>query len=272
MIATFNAEVVKQLRRARTYIALGFVVLIPILITIAVRYGDHGRRAAEGGDSLFLLARDSGLVLPAAALFMMSRFLLVVVVAIFAGDVIAGEATWGNLRYLLVRPIGRSRLLGAKLVMSLLFVLVATAAILVAGLIAGGLAFGWHSIRLPFFGINQSAGQLLWHLLLGSAYVAWHMVPVVAIAVMVSTMTDTPTGAIGAGVGLSVLSQILDAIPQLGSLRYGLPTHYIDDWRALIIQGHGNADLWRGVLVQIPYIVVFCAIAFWWFRRKDVLS
>ena len=32
------------------------------------------------------------------------------------------------------------------------------------------------------------------------------------------------------------------------------------------------ADLLRGFLVQIPYIVVFLGVAFWWFRRKDVLS
>ena len=31
--------------------------------------------------------------------------LLVLVVALFGGDAIAGEASWGNLRYLLMRPI-----------------------------------------------------------------------------------------------------------------------------------------------------------------------
>ena len=127
-------------------------------------------------------------------------------------------------------------------------------------------------IDVPVIGLHQSVAALLTHLGIGSAYVAWHMVPIVAIALMVSTMTDNPTGAIGAGVGLSVVSQILDAIPQLGSLRNALPTHYLEAWRVLIVRGQTSSDLWRGVLLQIPYIVVFCSIAFLWFRRKDVLS
>ena len=268
--ATFRTELQKQFLRVRTYVALAFVMLIPLLITLAVRYGNRGRDAA--GDTLFGLSRTSGVVLPAAALFMMSRFLLVVVVAIFAGDAIAGEATWGNLRYLLVRPLGRSRLLSAKLATAIALTLCATLLIVVTGLIAGGLAFGIHPIDVPVIGLHQSVAALLTHLGIGSAYVAWHMVPIVAIALMVSTMTDNPTGAIGAGVGLSVVSQILDAIPQLGSLRNALPTHYLEAWRVLIVRGQTSSDLWRGVLLQIPYIVVFCSIAFLWFRRKDVLS
>jgi len=28
----------------------------------------------------------------------------------------------------------------------------------------------------------------------------------------------------------------------------------------------------RGVLLQVPYVVVFSALAFWRFQRKDILS
>jgi ABC-2 type transport system permease protein len=276
MIASYRVEMSKQFRRARTYVALGIVVILPIIMTIAVKYGGRGRRA-DNPEALFQLARGSGLVMPAAALLFMSRFLLIVVVAIFAGDAVAGEASWGNLRYVLVRPIGRSRLLGAKLAMAASFVVIATLLIVGTGLIAGGLAFGYHRIDVDFgfgggFALHESVGQLLGHLMIASGYVAWSMSAAVALAFMVSTMTDASTGAIGAGVGFYVVSQILDAIPQLGAMRYGFPTHYLDDWRALIVQNTANSDLIRGVLVQLPYIIVFCGIAFWWFRRKDILS
>jgi ABC-2 type transport system permease protein len=88
----------------------------------------------------------------------------------------------------------------------------------------------------------------------------------------VSTLTDVPQGGIGAAVGLYIVSQILDAITSLGSIRYGLPTRYLDAWNNLFF-GHGpNADMLRGVLIQLPYILVFAAIAFWRFQRKDILS
>jgi len=273
VISTFRVEMSKQLRRIRTYVALGIVVVLPVIMTLAVKYGERGRRA-DNPEALFQIARNSGLVMPAAALLFMSRFLLVVVVAIFAGDAVAGEASWGNLRYVLVRPIGRARLLWAKLAMAAVFIVIATGLIVITGLLAGGLAFGWHrvDIELPFFTLHESAGQLVWHLVIATAYVAWSMTSVVALAFMVSTLTDAATGAIGAGVGFYVVSQILDAIPQLGAMRYGFPTHYLDDWRALIVQNSAGADLIRGVLVQIPYVIVFSGIAFWWFRKKDILS
>jgi ABC-2 type transport system permease protein len=275
MIApTFRGEMTKQLRRARTYVALGILVVLPIVMTLAIKYGEHGRRG-ENPDALFELARDSGLVMPAAALLFMSRlFLLAVVVALFAGDSVAGEATTGNLRYVLVRPVARARLLGAKLGMSFVFIVIATALIVVTGLLAGGIAFGWHRIDIDFgfFALHESTGQLLAHLGIASVYVAWSMTSVVCLSFMVSTMTDSASGAVGAGVGLYVVSQILDAIPQLGRLRYGFPTHYLDAWRELIIRNHASAELVRGVVVQVPYIIVFSAIAFWWFQRKDITS
>ena len=33
-----------------------------------------------------------------------------------------------------------------------------------------------------------------------------------------------------------------------------------------------TGNLIRGVFVQLPYVVVFLGIAWWWFNRKDVLS
>lgn len=276
MISTFRIEMAKQLTRVRTYVALAILVALPILMTIALRYGEH--RRGEGGDIVFQLARDSGLVMPAAALFFMSHFLLVVVVAIFAGDSIAGEASWGNLRYVLVRPIGRARLLTAKLAMAAVFTVIATLLIVITGLLAGGIAFGWHGINIglffngTFYSLDESVGQLSWHLATITLYVIWGMAAAVTLSFMVSTMTDAAVGAMSAGIGLYVISQILDAIPQLGAIRYGLPTHYLDDWRGLIVNNQANADLIRGVLLQVPYVVVFLGVAYWWFRRKDITS
>jgi ABC-2 type transport system permease protein len=275
VISLYRTEMSKQWRRTRTYVALAIVIVLPVIMTLAVKYGERGRQA-DNPEALFQLARQSGLVMPAAALLFMSRFLLAVVVALFAGDAVAGEAATGNLRYVLVRPISRARVLTSKLLMSFSFVVIATLCVVFAGLIAGGLAFGFHRIDIDFgfgfFALHESAPVLLGHLGVATAYVMWGMMSVIALAFMVSTMTDAASGAIGAGIGLFVVSEILDAIPQLGFLRYGFPTHYLDDWRSLIVQNHASSDLLRGVLVQIPYIIVFVGIAFWWFRRKDITS
>jgi len=30
--------------------------------------------------------------------------------------------------------------------------------------------------------------------------------------------------------------------------------------------------MYSGLLLPIPFVLVFCGVAWWWFRRKDVLS
>ncbi|MBV8160488.1 MAG: ABC transporter permease subunit [Acidimicrobiia bacterium] len=270
MVAVFRTEVAKQLRRPRTFVALGIAFAIPVILTIALKANPPS--AGPGDQGLLELAPNSGMIVAAAALRFMSRFLLVLIAALFAGDAVAAEASWGNLRYMLVRPVGRPRLLGAKLSVSALFAVAATALIVVVGLVAGGIAFGWSGVSVPVVGLSQSAGQLLWNVVLATLYVAWSLAAVVSLGFFVSTLTDVPSGGVGAAIGLYIVSQILDAITSLGSIRYVLPTHYLDSWDALFFAHGPNADMLRGVLLQIGYVVVFCGLALWRFQRKDILS
>ena len=60
----------------------------------------------------------NGSLFPVAALAIVLPLFLPVAVAVIAGDSIAGEAQGGTLRYLLARPVSRTRLLVAKLVAS----------------------------------------------------------------------------------------------------------------------------------------------------------
>ena len=105
--SVYRTELYKQLRRPRTYTAYGLISLIPIIMTVALK-----ANPPEIGDGGYLLqlASRSGLFIPAASLRFTAEFMLVIVVAIFGGEAIAGEAQWGNLRYLLMRPISRGKL------------------------------------------------------------------------------------------------------------------------------------------------------------------
>src|SRR5205823_7900332 len=120
-------------------------------------------------------------------------------------------------------------------------------------------------------GLSQSAGQLLWNLALATLYVAWGLAGVVAFGFFVSTLTDVPSGGVGAAVGLYIVSQILDAISSLGSIRYVLPTHYFDAWNVLFFGHRPNADMLRGVLLQAGYGVLLSGLALWRFQRQAFL-
>ena len=270
-VALLRTELVKNLRRTRTYVAYGILMLIPLIMAIAIDVNPPG---LDGEGALLYLASQTGLILPAFALRITSAFLLVIVVALFGGDAIAGEASWGNLRYLLMRPIGRGRLVLAKFLVAVFCAWVAVVLVVVTGLVIGVIFFGTDpiGIQLSFLVDEQSTSAILAHLGVATVYVAWSLTGVVAFSFMVSCMTDAPFGAIFAGVGLYFTSLILDGISSLGNIRYGLPTHYFDAWVDLVTQGEWHADLWRGVALQLVYVLSFVLIGLWWFKRKDILS
>ena len=85
-------------------------------------------------------------------------------------------------------------------------------------------------------------------------------------------MTDSPAAAAGAGVGLGVTSQILNEIESLGSIRDFMPTRYIDAWEGLFWSDRIPDDMYSGLLQPLPWIAVFLGVAWFWFRRKDVLA
>lgn len=278
MIALLRTELIKAVRRTRTLVILAALIGLPIVISLAVNA--RSDRRPDRGEGLFRLASQSGLVVPAAILMMTSAFLLVIIAGTVVGDAVAGDAATGNLRYLLLRPVSRTRLLIAKAAVSTLLVWVATAVVALTGLVAGVVLFGWHGISVPFSvsgggvgaGFDLTAGQLLARVAFGTAYVAFGFTALVAIGTFFSTLTDGASGAIAATVGVYIVSEILDAITDLGSLRYGLPTHYRTAWVDSITANSFSGDLTAGVIVQVVYAAVFFAAAIVWFRRKDIRS
>ena len=104
-------------------------------------------RLGDTGDLFFYLSTKTGLFLPVAALRVMSRFLLVIVVALFAGDAIASRGELGQPACA-ARPADRARPPAGRRSSRRprCSALIATALIVVTGLIAGGIAFGWHPI------------------------------------------------------------------------------------------------------------------------------
>lgn len=266
-----RVELLRQLRRRRTAFGLIGIALVPVLIAVAFVVSGGG----DGGNGddptgLFQFATASGLNFALISVAVVSPFLLLTVVALFTGDTVSGEASWGSLRYLLTRPVSRSRLLGRKLAVGVMLSLVAAALVPISGAIAGTIAFGWGDVVTPFGTLG--AGTAIARLALATAYIAWSSAWVAALAFFLSTLTDAPVGAVAGTIVLAIVVQILDAITALGSLRNWLPVHELGAWVGLLATPARADDLTRGILLQIPYLVVFLGATWWWFHRKDILS
>jgi ABC-2 type transport system permease protein len=276
VIALVRTEFVKAAVRMRSLVVALLLVGLPTLIVVAIN--TRGRRTTgDSGEGLFRLAQQSGLLIPAAVLSAMSTFLLVVVAGTFAGDSVASDATWGNLRYLLMRPVPRGRLLVAKAVVAGILIWMCTVLVVLAALIAGIVLFGSHSVAVPTLpgvssGFTLGSATLLARVLIATVYVALGFSALLAIGTLFTTLTDTATAAVGATIGVYIVSEILNGISQLGQIRYAFPTHYMDAWQSMFTENHYSSDMLVGIVVQLAYVVVFGTAAIVHFRTMDIRS
>ncbi len=282
MIALLRTEGVKAALRTRTLIMAVMLVGLPALIVVAIHSRGDRRGRPDRAEGLFRLAEQSGLLVPAAVLSVMSGFLLVVIAGFLAGDSVAGDAAWGNLRYVLMRPVGRTRLLVAKATVAGFLIWVCVLLVALAALVAGTLVFGWHPVTVPLTaavngnaataGFQLATSVIVERVAIGAAYIAFGFTALLALGTFFSTLTDTPTGAVGATVGVYIVSEILDGITQIGVIRYGFPTHYLDAWQSMLTLNQYSRDMIAGIIVQLAYLIVFGAAAVFWFNRADIRS
>jgi ABC-2 type transport system permease protein len=264
-----RVELERQLRRRRTQVVFGLVVLLPVLLWVAFELAPDA--PPTGSLSLVDLATSSGLNFTVFAMFASSSFLMVVVVALFFGDTVAAEASWSSLRYLLAAPVPRARLLRQKAVVAAALSLAALLLLPVVSLAVGTLAYGAGDMVSPT-GVSLDYAPGVARVLSGAVYLAVHLGWVAALALLLSVSTDAPLGAVGGAVMVSIVSQILDQITALEGLRDFLPTHFGDAWAGLLGDPVDWDGMTRGTLSAMIYALVLGTAAIWRFQRKDVTS
>ncbi len=268
-------EIRRQASRPRTRIALGFMVVLPLIILIAFEFGGGGGDDNNNGSGAFSslvdLATAGGANFALFTLLVSSSFLLVVVVALFFGDTVASEASWGSLRYLLAIPVPRARLLGVKLVVSLLYSALALVLLVGTALFAGTARYGWNPLRSTIAD-QLSAGDAMGRIIWATGYIGLTLLVVGMLAFLLSVSTDHPLGAVGGAVLLHILSSILDQIAALGAIRSFLPTHFNDAWVGLLSTPLQTSAMVRGAIASLVYAAIFGSLAFWRFLRKDIVS
>jgi ABC-2 type transport system permease protein len=272
-------------------------------VDLDVREGDrYGLLGPNGSGSAVL---QDGALYPAAALALVLPVFLPVAVAVVAGDSIAGEATTGTLRYLLVRPVGRTRLLVAKLISVTAYVLLVVLAVTftayatgvfllgpsraaavgqaagggaaagagtglagqapTAGQAAGGAVTSLSGAPLSLLQVTErTAGAI--------AFITVSMLGVAAIALFLSTITDSALGSALGALAALVASEVLVTLNAATAVQPYLPTRYWLAWVDFFRQPIFWRDIQRGFGIQAVYVVVFLAAAWANFSTKDITA
>ncbi len=265
----FASEVLTLLRRWRTLAILAVLAGVPALIAVAVRLSEPPR-PGEGPPFLDRVTQNGTFVGVTALVVCMPLF-LPMAIGVVAGDAVAGEANLGTLRYLLLAPVGRTRLLIVKYAGVTVFCVLATLTVAVSGAVVGALLFPVGPVTL-LSGDTIGVGDGMVRALLVAGYVTVSLLGLSAVGLFISTLTEVPIGAMAATVTLAVASEILDAIPQLGWLHPWLFSHRWLEFGDLLRQPILWDSLARNALLQAGYMVVFGALAWARLTTRDVLS
>ncbi|GLW45189.1 ABC transporter permease [Streptomyces sp. NBRC 14336] len=270
-------ELRTTLRRWRTLALLGVLAAVPVLVGIAVRIetGDGGSTGGGGGagegPAFISQITNNGLFLVFTALAATLPFFLPMAVGVIAGDAIAGEAGAGTLRYLLVAPAGRTRLLLTKYATTLAFCLLATLVVAVSALTVGALLFPLGELT-TISGTRISFTEGLGRALLIALVVAASLTGVAALGLFVSTLTNSGIAAMATTVGLLITVQILDQIPQLDAIHPYLFSHHWLSFADLMREPVYWDDLVKNLGLQALYAAVFGSAAWARFTTKDITA
>jgi ABC-2 type transport system permease protein len=297
-----TVELFKLVRRVRTWFTIGLICALPLVVAIFIAVTHLAPPPGQG--SAFLSAvLDDGQLYPAAALALVLPVFLPVAVAVVAGESIAGEASAGTLRYLLARPVGRTRLLVSKLISVTTFTLVAVVAVTVTSYATGVLILGPSRAAAvgtspgglsgsiapgaggaPTAGLQAGAAitslsgtplttlELVERVLGAMAFITVSMLGVAAIAIFLSTLTDSALGAALGALATLVASEVLVTLGAASAVQPYLPTRYWLAWIDFFRQPVFWRDIQRGFAIQAVYVVVFLAAAWANFATRDITT
>jgi len=272
----YRLEMYRQIKRKRTLFSYLFVISLPVIVALAVKFGTSGNssgptRFGSGTADLIGLATKGAANFTTTMFYFATPFLLIAVVSIFNGDTVASEASWSTLRYLLAAPVPRTRLLMQKLKVSLTLSFIAIVLLIATSWVVGALAFGFKPLQTPL-GSTFSNGVAIERIGIIGLYLALVLLAVAGLAFYLSVSTDVPLGAVGGAIGIIILSNILDAISGLGSLRNWLPTHYSFSWFDALSSSIDWTQMVRGASYSLALFAILISIAVIKFNKKDITS
>ncbi|GAA2291572.1 ABC transporter permease [Streptomyces kunmingensis] len=276
-LGLLRSELTTTFRRWRTLALLAVLAGVPILIGVAVKIEtsdgqSFGGGGPEGGGPAFIAQiTNNGLFLVFTALAAALPVFLPMVVGVVAGDAVAGEASAGTLRYLLVSPAGRTRLLLTKYATTMVFCLVATLVVAASALITGAILFPLGDV-VTISGTRISFTEGLGRALLIALTVAVSLTGMAAIGLFISTLTNSGIAAMATTVGLLITVQILDQIPQLDALQPYFFSHHWLSFADLLRDPVYWEDLTKNLQLQALYAAVFGSAAWARFTAKDITA
>ena len=293
MISLLKIEIFKIFRKPRTYIAFAVIALIILMIQVALKFGgeEYVGLMLSGMGNSFEDIPAKNILNGYLVCFVILNLLLIhvpILVALVAGDAIAGEANMGTLRLIAAKPISRTQLLLVKFTASFFYTMMLLIWMAILALFLSIALFGVNWLGVPRelqFNIIES-DDIMWRYALAFCFAAIALTCVASLAFMLSVFSDNSIGPIVATVCVIIVFTILTQmqIPFYDeTIKPYLFTTHMLGWKGFFYVKGIEGETLKGSIENLPailksaaillgYTVVFLGIAFWYFNRKNILS
>ncbi|GAB4092894.1 ABC transporter permease [Flaviaesturariibacter terrae] len=272
-------ELYKIARKPRTYIAFGAIAAIVLLLQLAL-YADGATYLGFALQSVENTFSISGRIINGYFVcFVILQTLLVhvpLLIALVAGDSIAGEANMGTLRLIFSRPVSRSTLLLGKFVAATIYTLLLLLFMALLALFGSLLIFGTGDLIIlkSDMIVILDSGDVFWRYGAAFGFAALAMTTVAALAFFFSLFAENAVGPIIATMSVIIVCTILTTmnIPLFNALKPYLFTNHMLNWKGFFERPIDGPEIARSAGVLLLHIVGLVGATILVARKKDILS
>ncbi|MDX6453983.1 MAG: type transport system permease protein, partial [Gaiellaceae bacterium] len=203
----YRWELVKLLAQKRTYLGLGAAMLVPVIFVVVLQLQSGGPNDVPLGRYI----RDSGVVTPLVVLLFMSIWGFPLITALVAGDIVASETNNGTLKTILTRSRERGQVFAGKALAAFTYTLVIVVSMGVVGVVAGSIAWGFHSFT-SLSGTPVSAGRGLGLMFASLGVYVLPLAGIAAFGLLLSTVTRNSAASVVGTLMFALFMQLIGVL------------------------------------------------------------
>ena len=261
----YRWEVSKLLAQKRTYLGLGAAMLVPVIFVVVLQLQSGGPNDVPLGRYI----RDSGIVTPLVVLLFMSIWGFPLITALVAGDIVASETNNGTLKTILTRSRERGQVFAGKALAAFTYTLVIVVSMGVVGVVAGSIAWGFHSFT-SLSGTPVSAGRGLGLMFASLGVYVLPLAGIAAFGLLLSTVTRNSAASVVGTLMFALFMQLIGVLPGTESIRPYLLGTQFDAWHGFLRTPADWTPVVRAIWLSAIYIFVPLFAAYVVFMRRDV--
>lgn len=277
MLSWIRTELFKMARRPRSYIGLGAIAALVLLIEFAMYVDgeDYLKFILQQLESYFTI--EGNVLNGYTVCFVILQTLILqmpLLVALITGDSLSGEAALGTLRFMLSTPVTRTGLVLAKYLAGSVYVAVLLLFLGVLALYGSMALFGTGDLIILKSEslIILKEADIHWRFLTAFLLAFVSLSMIAALSMMLSAFSNNSIGPIVMSMAIVIVFTIIGSLefPLFDSIRPFLFTSYMTVWRDMFDDPLNTTGIFRSVVILVLHIGAFLSVAIYHLNKKDI--